>query len=52
MNYLKSNGFVERPPRNLETKWDLIKHYVSKFVGAYYNVASLNELGNSIEKPL
>jgi hypothetical protein len=49
---LKSNGYVERPPRSLETKWDLIKHYVSKFVGVYNNVASLNELGSSIEKPL
>jgi hypothetical protein len=47
---------VERPPRSLETKWDLIKHYVSKFVGLYNNVVSLNELGSSIEnlfrKPL
>jgi hypothetical protein len=52
MNYLKSNGYVERPPRSLETKWDLIKHYVSKFVGVYNNVASLNELGSPIENPL
>jgi hypothetical protein len=36
-----------RPLRSLETKWDLIKHNVSKFVGIYNQIQLLHKSGSS-----
>ncbi len=51
-NNLRLDGYVEQSLRSLETKWGIIKHNVSKFVGVYGSVISLNELGSSIEDTL
>jgi hypothetical protein len=51
-NNLRLDGYVKQLPRSLETKWGIIEHNVSKFVGVYGSVISLNELGSSIEDTL
>jgi hypothetical protein len=51
-NNLRLDGYAKQLPRNLETKWAIIKHNVSKFVGVYGSVISLNELGSFIEDTL
>jgi hypothetical protein len=43
---LKIDGYVEWLSRSLKTKWGIIKHNVSKFVGVYGSVISLNESGS------
>ena len=43
----KSGGF--RPARSLESKWSLIKHDVSKFIGVYAQILALNSSGKSAE---
>lgn len=49
-NQLKPNGHVEGSTQSLEMKWSLIKHHdISKFVGVYGNIASLNESRSSTE---
>jgi hypothetical protein len=51
-NKLRLDGYVEQSPRSLETKWGIIKHNVSKFVGVYGNVIFLNELGSFVKDTL
>jgi len=46
-NQLTPNGHVEGSTQSLEMKWNLIKHDISKFVGVYGNIASLNEWRSS-----
>lgn len=43
----KPNGPIERSTQSLEMKWSLIKHDISKFIGVYGNIASLNESRSS-----
>jgi hypothetical protein len=44
----RPEGSVERSARSLETKWDIIKHDVAKFVGIYGQVSALNQSGTSV----
>jgi hypothetical protein len=41
----RPGGF--RPTRSLESKWELITHDVSKFIGVYKQVFSLNKSESS-----
>jgi hypothetical protein len=41
-----------RPSRSLESKWGLIKHDVSRFVGIYAQVLKLNKSGSSLADTL
>ncbi len=44
-HYNKSQPFgsMERLTKSLETKWEIIKHDVNKFVGAFNSVEALCE---------
>jgi hypothetical protein len=37
-NHLKPDGYAKWSPKSLKTKWGIIKHDVSKFVGVYGSV--------------
>jgi hypothetical protein len=47
---------MERPTKFLETKWEIIKHDVNKFVGAFNSVETLCEFKTNakdiLHKPL
>ncbi len=57
-HYNKSRplGCMGRPTKPLETKWEIIKHDVSKFVGAFNSVETLCEFKTNakdvLHKPL
>jgi hypothetical protein len=45
----KPVGGGDRPARSLETKWEIIKHDVAKFVGLHNQVLSMKESRVSLE---
>ncbi len=57
-HYNKSRplGCMGRPTKSLETKWEIIKHDVNKFVGTFNSVEALCEFETNakdiLHKPL
>jgi hypothetical protein len=51
-NLNRPSGCGECPTRSLETKWDTIKHDVSKFIGVYNQVVACRESGTSADDVL
>jgi hypothetical protein len=43
---------ANRHARSLETKWEMIKHNLSKFVGCHRSLVALNEFGTFVEDTL
>ena len=51
-HYQENQPQGPRPQRSLETKWGIIKHDVSKFIGVYSQVMWLNRSGTSASDTL